>query len=209
MSPLLTHFCGRSRPQKALPDGINAMRPEQRLANILLEDRLRAFQTFSGGEPVVCLTEATVNGLNFLVRQRDYAPWGLVFDRQSVYDVGGSPVWYARTDEYRLVRATGSPRIQSRLVRLEAENSDWLEEREWRVPAQNLESAQPAVALESLSLYAILIGNLDWAPYRRTQAHATSGHFGPVLHLPRAVHGVRRWWWDAQLTEFRELPPLT
>jgi hypothetical protein len=111
LSPVLTHFCDRARPQAGIPNAIISMAAPQRLASILWESRLRAFVTYSGGDPATCLTEATLNGLNFLIGRRNYQPWGLVFDRQSVYDAGGGPVWYARSDEYYSVRQISS-RVQ-------------------------------------------------------------------------------------------------
>ena len=61
------------------------------------------------GFPVASSAETTISrawphGLNFLIGRRHYQPWGLVFDRQSVYDAGGGPVWYARPDEYYSAR---------------------------------------------------------------------------------------------------------
>jgi hypothetical protein len=209
MSPLLTHFCGRSRPQLLLPDGINAMTPSQRLANILWEGRLRAFQTYSGGDAAVCLTEATIDGLNFLVRRRGYAPWGLVFERQSVYDAGGGPVWYARTDEYKQLRQWISPRVQSRLVRLEAGRSDWLEEREWRIPVSDPAQPMPAVPLAALHLYAILVGEQHWTPGRlEYMIPPDSGRTEGVLIFPPTVLRVPRWCWDWQAGVFYQLPAL-
>lgn len=209
MSPLLTHFCGRSRPHRALPDGINTMTAAQRLHNILWEGRLRAFQTYSGGDAAVCLTEATIEGLNFLVKKRDYAPWGLVFQRQSVYDAGGGPVWYARTDEYEQLRRGASTRIRSRLVRLEAGGSDWLEEREWRIPVAGPAESQPSVALGALRLYAILVGDPHWTPGRLDhRISPTTGYREQILSVPSAVCAVLRWCWDWPTKEFYQLPPL-
>jgi hypothetical protein len=110
-----------------------------RAAGSLASASLAGFVTYSGGDPAVCFTEATVTGLDFLLARRSYQPWGLVFDRQSVYDVGGGPVWYARPDEYSFLGSlcrSGAinSRLQSWLVRLEPASSDWLEEQEWRIP---------------------------------------------------------------------------
>jgi hypothetical protein len=109
------------------------MTAPQRLESILWQSRLRAFVTYSGGDPAICLTEATLPGLGFLIGRRSYQPWGLVLDRQSVFDAGGGPVWYARPEEYYSVQKISS-RVKSWLVRLEPGSSDWLEEQEWRVP---------------------------------------------------------------------------
>lgn len=209
MSPLLTHFCGRPRPPGRAWDWIKAMSPPQRLTNILREGGLRAFVTFSGGDPAVCLTEATTEGLNFLVRERGYAPWGLVFERQRVYDVGGGPVWYARTDEYQQLRYRVSPRVQSRLVRLEAESSDWLEEREWRIPVPGPAESTPAVPLEALRPYAMLVADPHWTPgYLEHRVSPMTGYPETVLNLPASVFGVRRWCWDWQARVFYQLTPL-
>jgi hypothetical protein len=77
LSPVLAHFCDRTRPQSGIPVEITSMAAPQRLASILWEARLRAFVTYSGGDPAICLTEATLNGLNFLIGRRHYQPWGL------------------------------------------------------------------------------------------------------------------------------------
>jgi hypothetical protein len=61
------------------------------------------------------LHEATLDDLNFMIGRRFYQPWGLVFGRQSIYDAGGGPVWYARPDDavYRQI----DPRTRARLGR--------------------------------------------------------------------------------------------
>lgn len=88
-----------------------------RVESILWEGRLRAFVTWSGGDPAVCFTEATLRGLEYLIGNVGYSAWGLVFERQSVYDAGGGPVWHVRADEYRTLRALSS-RVQAWSVRL-------------------------------------------------------------------------------------------
>jgi hypothetical protein len=42
LSPVLTHFCDRARPQAGIPAEITSMTAPQRLASILWESRLRA-----------------------------------------------------------------------------------------------------------------------------------------------------------------------
>lgn len=103
--------------------------------------------------------------LGFLIGRRHYQPWGLIFTRQSVYDAGGGPVWYVRPDEYHLVRSV-SMRVKSWLVRLEPGSSDWLEEREWRVPLSGDDAAEPALPLLPLHLAAVLVGDQNWSPAR-------------------------------------------
>lgn len=77
LSALLTHFCSRGRPLGAgVPPDVHAMSVSDRLRSILWEQRLRAFVTYSGGDSAVCLTEATLAGLQFLIGKRGYQPWG-------------------------------------------------------------------------------------------------------------------------------------
>lgn len=99
LSPVLTHFCGRGRSHahsQGVPDEIVRMSPQERLESILWDEHLRAFVTFSGGDPAVCFTESTWHaGVKFLIDKRGYPPWGLVLGRDSVYAAGGAPVWYA------------------------------------------------------------------------------------------------------------------
>jgi hypothetical protein len=209
LSPVLTHFCDRARPQARIPPEITAMTAPQRLASILWESRLRAFVTYSGGDPAICLTEATLHGLNFLIGRRHYQPWGLVFDRQSVYDAGGGPVWYARPEEYCSVGQI-SRRVQSWLVRLEPGSSDWLEEQEWRIPLSAAAAApEPALPLQTLHLVALLVGDQNWSPARDGWALSpvTGGQvYGPTV--PSLLTGIPRWWWDLAAGQLYQLPAL-
>jgi hypothetical protein len=184
------------------------MTAPQRLSSILWESRLRAFVTYSGGAPAICLTEATLHGLNFLIGRRHYQPWGLVFDRQSVYDAGGGPVWYARSEEYYFVRRMSS-RVQSWLVRLEPGSSDWLEEQEWRIPLSMTVTPESALPLQTLRLVALLVGDQNWSPIRLGWATSpvTGGQvYGPTV--PSLLIGVPRWWWDAAAGQLYQLPAL-
>jgi hypothetical protein len=198
LSSVLTHFCYRNRPQPSVPPGIQGMTAQQRLESILWQGKLWGFTTFSGGVPAACFTEATLNGLNFMIGRRLYWPWGLVFDRQSIYDAGGGPVWYARPDEYQFLRGLcesgqADRRLQSWLVRLDG-SSDWTEEREWRIPLLT-EPYEPALQLQALSLNALLVGDPDWSP----------AHSGL---LPQIVAGVPRWWSNPADGLLYSLPPL-
>jgi hypothetical protein len=184
------------------------MTAPQRLASILWESRLRAFVTYSGGDPTICLTEATLHGLNFLITRRHYQPWGLVFDRQSVYDAGGGPVWYARPEEYYSVRQINH-RVQSWLVRLEPGSSDWLEEQEWRIPLSAAAAPEPALPLQTLRLVALLVGDQNWSPTRDGWALSpgTGGQvYGPTV--PSLLTGIPRWWWDPGAGQLYQLPAL-
>ena len=96
---------------------IRSMTAFVRLESILWQQRLHTFVTFSGGDPAVAFTEAKLPGLQFLIEQRGYQPWGLLLHRQSVYDAGGGPVWHARPEQHAVLRQY--PRLRSWAVRLE------------------------------------------------------------------------------------------
>jgi hypothetical protein len=207
MSPYLTHFCDRARPQSYVPDAIVSMTGQQRLESILWEGQFRAFVTYSGGDPAVCLTEATPAGLKFLINRRWYQPWGLVLDRQSVYDTGGGPVWYARPEEYRTMREV-SGRVRSWTVRLEPGSSDFLEEREWRIPVSGAVPT-PHVPLSGVRIQALLVGEPTWMPTRmamRPSLETGVPEYGPAL--PGCLSGVSRWWCNPTDGELYQLPPL-
>jgi hypothetical protein len=190
---VLTHFCDRGRRSNdRVPVAIRNMTGSERLASILWEGRLLAFQTFSQGDPAACFTESTAAGLAFVLHNRPYRPWGLIVDRDSVYNAGGGPVWYARPAEHRRLQEL-NPRLRQWAVRLDA-GSDWLEEREWRIAVDPANGSPSMVSLSNLKLVALLVGDPHWAPRR--------GH-----SLPPAASGVLRFWWDSSSARLQALPP--
>lgn len=207
LSPALTHFCSRARrTPNWVPVAVQAMTAAQRLENILWSGQLQAFVTFSGGAPAVCLTESRLPGVEFLIGQRGFAPWGLVFLRQGVFNAGGGPVWYARAEQFD--ELTEQQRVWA--VRLEPPRSDWLEEREWRIPrAMPNAGATPGVSLAELGPYAVIVGDLGWTGARHTTAIAAdTGQHRQGLFYPHALRGVLRFWWNPATQRLEEHPPL-
>lgn len=152
------------------------------------------------------LTEATLAGLEFLIRRRSYQPWGLVFDRQSIYDAGGGPVWYARPDEYGQLRQ--SMQLRSWAVRLEPGSSDWLEEREWRVPLSYADHPH-GLPLFTVRLVALLVGSQDWRPIRPAVFPSpVTGQPEWQPALPPTVARVPLWWWNQNTSTLYSSPPL-
>jgi len=128
-SDVLIHFCARNRPVRGgLPQDIAAMTPEKRLESILWEGQVRTFETFSGGWPAVCFTEAGSLDAHYLIARRGYAPWGLIFNRQTVHAAGGGSVWYARHEDYEALGRMEDGQLCDRLrtwaVRV-GPGSDW------------------------------------------------------------------------------------
>jgi len=112
-----------------------------------IEQSVRS-KTFGAGSPVACFTESTKPAVSVLLAEGRYTPHGLGFLKQSVFDRGGGPVLYVRGDEWHQMQHVPQP-LRSRAVRFwpgaEEEpgetlpshlktQSEWLHEREWRIP---------------------------------------------------------------------------
>jgi hypothetical protein len=164
-SDSLIHFCGRpwgTTTSNHLPTDIAGMTPDQRLANILWEGLLRASVPFGGTQPVICLSECPGDHLLWLLTERGFPPWGVIIARQLAYNCRGGPVWYARREQYAVL----TPAQRSWAVRLDADQharSDWLHEREWRIP---IDAGYSGLTLPPGTLTAILVGDPDWQPIR-------------------------------------------
>jgi hypothetical protein len=69
------------------------------------------------------------------VQQRQFPGWGLLFDKQEIFNRGGGPVWYARPDQAGAAAGTPAAEwIVSYDTRTGA-RSDWTHEQEWRLHA--------------------------------------------------------------------------
>jgi hypothetical protein len=144
------HFTGRLGPRINVDPEVEALADQERLAHLLVQGRVRGFKTFGADAPVVCLTESTKAAVVTLIAEGRYTPCGVGFSKQFVFDRGGGPALYVRGDEW--LHAAGLPEpLRSRVVRFwpgadpdpgeflgshVAGPSEWLHEREWRVPAQ-------------------------------------------------------------------------
>jgi hypothetical protein len=218
---LLFHFTSRPgvpTPTPSLPDHIRLLQPPARLDNILWSEQLLGFPPFSSppvSSPMVCFSESPLAHIQWLISQRGWPPWALVVSRQRIYDLGGGPVWHARTPQYKTL--TDDQRAWA--VRLETAStgrSDWMHEREWRLPVP---PGQPWLDLSPSSAMAaaVLIADATWQPSWR-MAHFDVGRFisgetgqevGPDdphaqpwfeqrMALPRIWPGLLKLYWDAR-----------
>jgi hypothetical protein len=153
----LIHFTGRTGNRLAVPDDILGLDPARRLARILYEFRIRAHLTFgTGGRAIVAFTESSQAAVRRLIAESRYTPWGIGFSKQFIFDQDGAPVMYVRGDDWDDATELPDP-LRARIVRLWpgaaweegdpllfdgarqlpdalANPSEWLHEREWRVP---------------------------------------------------------------------------
>lgn len=189
----LTHFCGRPSGTGSSPDvplHIRALTPQQRLYRLLWEQQLRGFRQFGTDFSMICFSESPLAHMGWLIRDRGWAPWGILLERQVVYDLGGGPVWYVRREQ--LARLPED--VRGWAVRLEAgpSRSDWLHEREWRIPLP----LNGTLRIPDNPRPTILIGDPEWSP------------LSPDGQLPHLWSVAHRGYWDAQSQEFLPLTTL-
>jgi hypothetical protein len=154
----LIHFTGRTGLRMAVPQDIGNLDAPGRLAQILHQGRIRAIPTFgTEGRAIVAFTESSQASVLRLISERRYTPWGIGFSKQFIFNQGGGPVLYVRGDEWAATTAVLPDPIRARCVRFWpgaaweegdpvmfdgvqalpdeiANPSEWLHEREWRVP---------------------------------------------------------------------------
>lgn len=202
----LIHFCGRPCGRKItpyVPDSISTLTPQQRLNNILWEQRILGFPSFGAdrNQPMVCLSESPPKHMDWLLHSHQWPPWGVLFQRQWVYNKGGGPVWYARTKQHAGLTYEQRPWVV-RFNTTGANRSDWVHEREWRIPVP---LDNPALHLAPRNdVAAILVADRSWRPTPRIISKQTliDRYTGAITHQgnPHAVTKVR------QVLEL--LPPL-
>jgi hypothetical protein len=201
LSDTLTHLCGRARQSEVPPD-IAKMTADERLRSVLWSQTITGFPPYGGSDPVVCFTESRPEGLAYLIRQKDWEPWGVVLRRGSVYELGGGPVWYIRGDLWPRATATDAAWMKPWTVRFQPGEAEWLHEREWRIPTANL-SLTPA------HIRAVIIGDPSWHPGMRTVEGISefTGDLGLREEPPPLVNGVEVWCWNPMMGGFDVRPP--
>jgi hypothetical protein len=115
----------------------------------------------------------------------------LIFRRQYIYDLGGGPVWTVRTPQFHSLDHEQKP-WAVRLDTSPESRSDWLFEREWRVP---LNETDPTLPLSAANVVGILIGDAYWRPSTRDEwtGYYISGATGEMVGPddPHAAEDLR------------------
>jgi hypothetical protein len=196
----LVHLCGR--PRSSAPPDVLHLTPAERLERIVQTGLLRAFPPYGSSWPVISFTESDVGGVAALIGSGGWQPWGIVTTRGFVWENGGGPVWYVRSDMEEEVRSALPPRAASFLVRTAPQASDWLHEREWRLPGN---PGSSGVRLGPGDVLALLVGNRDWEPRLEMTMDLSpiSGRVGIVERTPHLAL-VPRWHWTGQAVEILE-----
>jgi hypothetical protein len=114
----LIHFTGRSGARTDDVDQrILNLSPERRLVEILVDRVIRGFEALGAGAPVACFSESTKASIPKLIRDGRYAPYGIAFSKQLIFENGGGPALYVRGDEWETMAAAVPQPVRSRLVR--------------------------------------------------------------------------------------------
>jgi hypothetical protein len=191
----LVHFTGRIGSRVNVDPRIEALPAQERLLHILVDGVVHGFETFGADAPVVCLTESTKAAMRQLIQEGRYAPCGVGFSKQLVFDRGGGPALYVRGDEWQTAATLSHP-LRSRIVRLwpgaEPEPgehlpvhltrpSEWLHEREWRVPGE--------VRFEWSDVRFLIVPHSGWQAFYATWISTWAGpEYGQVFEqLPTVV----------------------
>ena len=99
-SDFVIHMVGRDGPNYSDLGEIASMTPQERLEQVLHDQKLRAFVPFQGTLPVVCAAACTLEAIGRLISIGRYKTFGLGFSKQFFFERGGAPVLYVRADEW-------------------------------------------------------------------------------------------------------------
>jgi hypothetical protein len=194
------HFTGRNGPQMAVDEKIKGKSAAQRLTDILIGRRIRAFGTFGSDSPVVCFTESVRASVSRLIAEQRYTAWGIGFDKEFVFGQTGGPAFYVRGDEWpelaelpqplrcRAVRfwpgADPEPGVEHFLPNHLASTSEWLHEREWRVPGD--------FTFGWSDVKFLIAPEVEWQPYvaRRLYESVGEEYASWFMSIPAVVVGA-------------------
>lgn len=191
VSQALTHFTGRTRQIPGEPS-------HARLFHILWSWQIVGAVPYGAHSPAVSFTESRIEDLEWLIDRAYFEPWGIVTYRDDVFSAGGAPVWSVRSE----VLAQVPEQLRVWTARLEPGQSEWLHEREWRIPA-----AQVALG-SSLRLAAVIVGDRHWRPASAVEAiNPLTGRLSHLEQVPPVTADVPRWWWDPSQRRLLLLPP--
>ncbi len=175
---VVIHLTGRTTKAAAAEDCLH---------RILQEGVVRASLPYGIDQGAACFTESTSRGVCWLVARRHFAPFGIAFTKAYLFDQGGAPVLPVRGDEWHLVQALPSE-LRARVVRIWPgvilepgesvppahliSRSEWLMEREWRVPAA---VGAPAVSFALSDVAFLIVPNPQWIE-TQVRSFASGGH---------------------------------
>ena len=191
----VTHLTGRPRDPDDEPDDLSA---QERLESILQHRLIRSSRPYGVPEPVVCFTESTENGIAYLIDNKGYEPWGIVFHKEVAYAKGAAPVHYVRGDEWQEVCRL--PNFRARAVPFRPGESEWMHEREWR----SVHTENDGFAFTAENVVAVITGRADWPDPEPVWGIDGRGDPDWYLEYPDWAKSIPRWLWNDERGEFLE-----
>jgi len=161
---VVVHFTGRR---------CSGEEASRRLLQVVQAGAILATIPYGNDLGAACFTESTVRGVSWLIAQRHFVSYGIAFTKTFLFANGGAPAIVVRGDEWRHVKNL-PPELRARAIRLwpgatadsgEAlprhlqTRSEWLGEREWRVPA---DSGTPAIRFGTEDIAFLVVPNDGW-----------------------------------------------
>lgn len=161
---VVVHFTGRRAT------GEDASR---RLLQVLSAGAIVASIPYGSDLGAACFTESTARGVSWLISRNHFAPYGIAFTKTFVFAHRGAPAIVVRGDEWNYVRML-PPELRARTVRLWPgadpgpgeslpfhlqTRSEWLGEREWRVPAA---AGTAAITFETNDIAFLVVPDAEW-----------------------------------------------
>jgi len=119
---------------------INGQSAEDIFVKIVTEKLLLGSSlNIRGGHQCICFSETPISAIGQIIAlntgEFHYGPFGFMFPKKQLFDLGARPVIYQPETDFKLLPAE----LQYRHVRFEIESKDWTWEREWRLNTNQLE----------------------------------------------------------------------
>lgn len=161
---VVVHFTGRSGSEDTA---------ERRLLQVIDSGQITATIPYGSDLGAACFTESTAQGVGWLIAQQHFDRYGIAFTKSFLFAHGGAPALVIRGDEWQHVRHL-PPALRARAVRLWPgaspepgevlpihlrSRSEWLIEREWRVPGT---AGLPAISFGPGDVAFLVVPDPDW-----------------------------------------------
>lgn len=161
---VVVHFTGRR---------CSGEEASRRLLRIITSGAILATIPYGNDLGAACFTESTARGVSWLIAEQHFVPYGIGFTKTFLFAHGGAPAIVVRGDEWRHVKNL-PPALRARTIRLwpgavpdSGESlpyhlqtrSEWLVEREWRVPA---EVGTPALMFGTDDIAFLVVPDATW-----------------------------------------------
>jgi hypothetical protein len=187
---VVVHFTGRRS---------NGDEASRRLLRVVGTGTILATIPYGNDLGAACFTESTARGVSWLIAEKHFVPYGVAFTKTFLFERGGAPAIVVRGDEWTYVRNL-PPALRARAIRLWPgaaavpgewlpphlqTRSEWLGEREWRVPA---DAGSAAVTFGTDDIAFLVVPDADWIKSNvRTLVKAGSMDIGRRLASVRWI----------------------